>query len=202
MKSQLQEYGAVTKQASLLESRKLAWVCVGIMLLCVLISLPITPILWRFMVNTFGQRFNSIAYAASILLIIGFAVYMIRHRERFGISHYLLLGGLALFYFYLLKYQCHFPAERFHLIEYGLLAYLTFRALRFDFPRTMAYGLAFLLTSAFGILDEGIQYLLPNRVCEFRDMMTNVIASGLGLVVVSVLFRKDACDAPSREVSK
>ncbi len=168
----------------------------------ILISLPINPILWRFMLNTVGRRFNYIGYVVSIALIIAFIAYMIRHSERFGVSHYLLLGGLTLLYFYLLKYQCQFPAKRFHFIEYGLLAYFSFRALRFDFPAATSYALAFFLSSAFGVVDESIQYVLPNRVCELRDMMMNAVASALGLAFVAILRSKGAHGALSQEVSK
>jgi VanZ family protein len=110
-----------------------------------------------------------------------------------------LLAVFATVYFYLLRYHCRFPAERLHLMEYGLLAYLSYRVLRFDFPRASAYVLGFLLSSGFGFMDEVIQYFLPNRVFELRDVVTNVAASALGLLVVGVLLRADSSGDSRRE---
>ena len=100
-------------------------------------------------------------------------------------------------YFYLLKYQCKFPAERLHLVEYGLLAYLLYRALRLYLPSGKAYIFGFLIASGFGFLDELIQYILPNRVFETRDVMTNVLAAGLGLLALRIIINPD----PTRDGS-
>jgi len=73
------------------------------------------------------------------------------------------------------------PAERLHLIEYGVLAFLIYRALILDLKKPWAYGGAFILTSLIGWGDEGIQYLLPNRYYEFRDVCLNSASAALGL---------------------
>jgi len=78
------------------------------------------------------------------------------------------------------------------LAEYGLLAYLVYKALRHDFPETKAYIIGFLIASGFGFLDEVIQHVLPNRVFEMRDVMTNVLAALLGLLMARALLRPGA----------
>ncbi|UCD56953.1 MAG: VanZ family protein, partial [Candidatus Hydrogenedentota bacterium] len=176
-----------------------AWSYAVVMMACILISLPITPILWRAGAKTLGPHFDTTGYVVLLLIIVGFAIHMIRHRHRFGILGFLLLSALALVYLCLLKYHCRFPAERLHLMEYGLLAYLLYKALRFDLPRAKAYLLGFLISSAFGFFDEVIQHILPNRVFEVRDVMTNLIASALGLLVVAVLLRAKSPPILQRE---
>ncbi len=179
-----------------------AWIYAGIMMICILISLPTTPILWRAGLRTVGPHFNAVGYVAFLVTALGLAVYMIRRRPKTGIFGFLALAGLAVAYAYLLKHHCKFPAERLHLIEYGLLAYLLYRALRPDFTRAVAYALSLLISSGFGFLDEIIQHVLPNRVFELRDVMTNLLASALGLLVVAVLARVNSSEALSSGVDK
>jgi len=110
--------------------------------------------------------------------------------------------GFGLVYFYLLKYQCRYPAERLHLIEYGLLAYLSYRALRLDLPEMRAYVSSFFIASGFGLFDEAVQYVLPDRVFEVQDAVTNVLAAAVGLMVVRVLLRPGASRDSFSEVER
>jgi glycopeptide antibiotics resistance protein len=177
-------------------TRLRAWFYVSLMLGLILITLPLTPILWRAGTKGLGRRLDLLGYVALIVAILFVLMYMIRHRARFCGFHFLLIAALAGIYFYLLKHQCRFPAEKLHLLEYGVVACLFYRALRTDFPSAKSYVLAFLMSSGFGFLDEIIQYLLPNRVFEIRDVMTNVAASALGLVVLALLITADRHETP------
>jgi VanZ family protein len=47
--------------------------------------------------------------------------------------------------------------------------------------------LALLLTVFIGVLDEGIQYFLPDRVFDTNDMLFNVIAAGGAIGGIMVL---------------
>lgn len=190
------------KANSVEHSRLRAWTYVGSMMVVILITLPITPILWRAATKVFGPEFNAIGYVVFFLAFIGFGIYMFLRRSKFDAVGLVSLIGFALVYYYLLRYHCQFPAERLHLLEYGLLAYLLYRAFRMNFPKAGAYALGFLIASGFGFLDEAIQYILPNRVFEMRDVMTNVFAAGVGLLAVAVLLRPDSARLPLHEADK
>lgn len=83
------------------------------------------------------------------------------------------------------------PEERTHLVEYGLVAVLVHLALlerrangaRVRWPA----GLAFVVTALFGILDECIQFLLPGRVFDVRDIGFNVLAAMGAVTSVAAL---------------
>lgn len=76
--------------------------------------------------------------------------------------------------------------ERTHLIEYGVVAALIHMALleRDDNgrPVSMPAALAVGATAVLGLLDEGIQALLPNRVFDIRDVFFNALA---GFMIVA-----------------
>jgi len=77
--------------------------------------------------------------------------------------------------------------ERTHLIEYGLLATFIFQALEERDQNNRKVPLIPLITigatSFFGLVDEVIQALLPNRIFDIRDVGFNVIAA-----VIAVFF--------------
>jgi glycopeptide antibiotics resistance protein len=161
-------------------------------MLAILISLPLTPVLWHKARLSFGTSINGIAYIILALIAVLLVLYMLRRRKRFGIFSFLSLVGLSVAYAYLLRYQCKFPAERLHLVVYGLLVFFLYEAFRLDFSNVGSYAFAFIFSSIFGTVDELVQYLLPNRTFEIRDITTNILGSALGLIVIAILVRMDA----------
>ena len=73
------------------------------------------------------------------------------------------------------------PAERTHLIEYGVVAAFIHEALRERAKNGRRVPLPALLalvaTALLGWLDEGIQSLLPNRVYDIVDVGFNALAA-------------------------
>lgn len=165
-------------------NRRRAWIYVASMMICILLTLPTAPILWKTALKIIGPSVNDVGYLLFLFIFAGIGFFAGKRFTGTNARPLSLLFVFALAYFYLLKYVCHFPAERLHLVEYGALAYLLYRALRLDFSLRKAYVFGFLIASAFGIIDELIQGVLDNRVYETRDVAINVISAGLGLLVV------------------
>jgi VanZ family protein len=84
------------------------------------------------------------------------------------------------------------PEERTHLFEYGLVGVFIYQALcerarnggRVPVPAIIAV----ILTTILGWVDEGIQWILPNRVYDWRDVGVNALA-GLMAAGASVMLR-------------
>lgn len=95
------------------------------------------------------------------------------------------LGGLA---------SLDYPEEKIHFIEYGLLAVLIFKALRFDIKGFPCFVYAFILTLGLGWIDEGIQYVLPNRYYQIQDVVLNGISGALALVIMFVIEKESVHD--------
>jgi alpha-L-fucosidase 2 len=79
------------------------------------------------------------------------------------------------------------PEERTHLIEYAVVAAFMYQALveRRRNGRTVPApdAVTVLVTALLGLIDEGIQWLLPNRVFDVRDVFFNFLA---GVMFISV----------------
>ena len=87
--------------------------------------------------------------------------------------------------------------ERFHFAEYGFLALLYHRVWR-DRSAAAALLLAFLAVFMVGTLDEGIQWFVPIRVGEWRDVLLNSVAIICGLAFSVALQRSGAHVQPGR----
>jgi len=134
-----------------------------------------------------------------LFALAGGAVLLALVRLRPGLRQWLALAGVGVGYAAVLPFAIA-PEEQIHLLEYGLLGGLIYEALRtrlrasgnperrqrplaLRFPAATALA----LTTALGWIDEGIQYLLPNRYYDLRDVAFNAIAGGLAILAMAVL---------------
>lgn len=85
--------------------------------------------------------------------------------------------------------------ERVHILEYGLLALLFYWALRPAAGAT-ALLLAGVAAATVGVVDETVQWLVPTRVGEIRDVLLNWAAVGTGLVAAVSLMPPDSRAGP------
>jgi hypothetical protein len=72
------------------------------------------------------------------------------------------------------------PAERIHLIQYGLLCLLCTEALSDRLSGWRLHLLVVAMVIAAGIGDELVQWVRPNRVGDLRDVAINGLAALLG----------------------
>jgi len=123
--------------------------------------------------------------AFSVIFIV---LVFVRKKHIRKTPTYLLLFLVMIGYFFGMT-LLSIPEERLHFIEYGVLAFLIYRALILDFKNGRSYFAAFVITSFIGLGDEGIQYLLPNRYYQFKDVCLNSASAVLGLALVYVIYR-------------
>ena len=104
-----------------------------------------------------------------------------------------MLGVTAVYL--LLFLRTVLPEERTHLMEYGVLGLLIHEALaerasqgrRVPLPPMFAV----VATAVLGVLDECIQWLLPNRVFDPLDILFNLLAGTLSIgAVVSLAWAR------------
>jgi VanZ family protein len=123
--------------------------------------------------------------AVVVLLIRDFMRRRPTRRER-GIALLLIVAYIVVFVW------MDRAEERLHLLEYGLVAAFFYRALserrkagrKLWMPPAAA---AVLMTAAAGWIDEGIQYLVPSRTYDLRDVVFNALAGLLAVVAITSL---------------
>ncbi|MCP4401922.1 MAG: sulfatase-like hydrolase/transferase [bacterium] len=85
-----------------------------------------------------------------------------------------------------------YAGEKVHFLEYGFLALLLCKAFSYRVKDKSAYLLSLLLVYLIGMTDEGIQWALPQRVGEYRDIWMNFTSGALALLAVLLVIRPRA----------
>lgn len=133
-----------------------------------------------------GQSFATVlgaAVAAGIGLAFVYAFARIRDRQiaRYGA----LVAALAVGVGYALLARTGNPevdaVERFHFVEYGLVTFLFYRAWRPAGDGALIW-MPVLAAMIVGTCEEWLQWFIPARVGEVRDVLLNLIAIGCGLL--------------------
>ena len=163
------------------------WVVVLLYTLLIFLFLPVFPTLWDIVSRqlpgmTRGTHYGIIALV--VILFTGFLLFYGKHRSP---GFYIWTFAVFLGYGVLIFFVCKYPAERFHLLEYGVLVILVYRALVTRIKTARIYLFVILYTFGVGLIDELIQALLPSRVYDTRDIAINWAASLLaaGLLVAA-----------------
>lgn len=135
---------------------------------------------------------NDVAAALFVaaLLMAGAAVVAVAFETRpTGAQVGVLLGVAAV---YLMVFQrIAIPADRTHLFEYSVVAVLIYQALR-ERARNgrrvpMPPVLAFAATTLIGVVDEGLQALIPDRVFDPIDIGFNTLAAFMAITALLTL---------------
>ena len=178
-------------------ARSKAWGLALVYIAFVYSTVPLMPQIWR---RLHEHTEGAVRYLG-IVAVLGAGAWLLRRAwmrlGRRSWRPYLGLAAVLALYGYLLAVYARFPSERLHLVEYGFMGYVLFRALRLDMPVRWAYAVAWGLTLAVGFGDECIQWALPQRFFELKDVQLNAVAGGLGLALVRLV--SDPRDEPRRE---
>lgn len=127
---------------------------------------------------------GAVLFILSCLLVLGAVVTQGLKARPGGAEIGVALGVAAV---YLLVFvRMAVPAERTHLVEYGVVALFIFEALterisqgrRVPVPALLAIG----ATALIGVLDEGIQAFIPGRVFDPLDMLFNTLAAVMAVL--------------------
>lgn len=122
------------------------------------------------------------ATAAAVLAALMIAAFRIRNRRRWRFTGLLvaIAGGVAYGRLVATGNLLVDVVEHVHFIEYGLLAWLFYRAWRpLDSGASIIWSL--LAGTLVGIVDESTQAFIPGRVGEAHDIFLNAAAVSCGL---------------------
>ncbi len=164
------------------ERRVRAWLLALVYIGVVYATIPIFPQLWH------GLRIHtgdSIRHTGSVIIgaIAIWSAWRLHKRvQGKQVGPYLLYAILLVAYIALLIRFGQFPAERLHLLEYGFMGVLLLRARTIDRPaRVQDFVICWGLTVLIGCGDETIQWVLPQRYFELKDVGLNAVSCALGL---------------------
>lgn len=174
----------------------LGLVWVGVLFLCMYYGRSVAP--W------FEGASGRWAMAFLAAAGLGFAAWVIwrlvrltpEERAGRGIGALLCLVGMGL-----LAWWQPLLIERSHLLLYGVLGVLAWRAVghwRAGWPRFLW---AALLCGLVGLADEAAQHIHPQRMFDIRDVVTNGASATLAMAAVALLGPRKAPPAARHDVS-
>jgi choline-sulfatase len=142
-----------------------------------------------FLLYLLWTRTHLVARLLVFGVIVGLYSYMLSPEVRDSVHAWTRLVGYTGEFLASLDIYPIVAAEKVHFLEYGLLGLLLCKTLCFHIKDKTAYLLALALVYLIGMTDEGIQWALPNRVGEYRDIWLNIVSGALAIVAVWLVIR-------------
>jgi len=138
------------------------------------------------LVERFGPQSLDILYVVFIAAgVIFLCVCLRRFRGARLVKSLIALCVAGCMYAYYLT-SIKYAIERIHFLEYGVLGALVCATLGRRMARLGAAISAVNIVYWIGLGDETIQHLLPDRVGEIRDCITNLVSGALGAALVFI----------------
>mgnify|MGYP001809161909 CR=1 FL=1 len=165
-------------------SKKTLWILIIFYVFFIYISLPFFPTFidtLRLFVSKESLNFLSLALTILFFLMLSIWVYKKNYKSQ---QFFLVISPLLLLTFLSLNLEVW--VERMHFVEYAFLGLLISRAVKVINLQGIIYTV--FLVTMFGAVDEIIQWFLPNRVGDMRDVFMNSIGGLSGLWLGRFLF--------------
>ena len=140
----------------------------------------------RFMENLFGK--GILLTITAVFVVFGVCVfkkYVFREKKN-RLQRFILFSLVTGLYTWRLL-SLHVHVERFHLIEYGILAVLVCFGAMESKQEWLSLGWGLAAAWFVGLSDEFYQWWLPSRVGEWRDVVINIQSGVLGLLSLGLL---------------
>jgi len=172
-------------------SRKWRWLIVILYVIAIYAFLPFGSRLWIYILTRYGKNGSYLGIVLIFMVGIYFLYYLIFRKQVRNIYPYISFFLISLTCVALLKYICIFSAERFHLLMYGALSIIVFWAMKPDVKRKVIYAYTTLMVFAVGGVDEVIQFFLPMRFFDVRDIFLNWASSTLGILFIIFVLKPE-----------
>lgn len=160
--------------------RLISWLWAFLCILAIFFVIPLARTIQNFISARWGSSFFGYAVLAVIgtvsVILLFFLFFRLKIRE---VSNYLWLLLVTVLYVYFTIQLWDVPVEAIHFLEYGLLGFFLFRALKFNIRDKSIFFIAFLIGSLVGIFDEILQWIVPLRLWDIRDVGLNALSCGL-----------------------
>lgn len=157
-----------------------AWLWVALCTLAIFLVVPLARTIQSFVQARWGGSLFGytvlVVAGSTFLTLICFLYFKLKIRSP---SNYIWLTIITGLYVYFTLKLWKVPVEAIHFLEYGLLGFFLFRAFRLTTKDKSIYLSAFLFGSLVGILDEIIQWMVPLRYWDIRDVGLNALSTAL-----------------------
>jgi hypothetical protein len=167
------------------EHERLSWLLAAAWMALILASIPTARRLQLWVTEHLDRR---LFLLATLAVLAGGGIVIARalwpRRRAMGVGQGLCLGATAGLMAWLAWSLRANPEESLHVVEYGILGWLLLRACSHRFRDPAVYLLAGALGAVVGTLDECVQWVIPERYWDYRDLLINGGAVALVQILV------------------
>ena len=165
-------------------SKNRLWLLIIVYVLFIYVSLPFFPAFISTLRGFISKELlNLLSLVLSISFFLMLSIWI--YKKKYKLNQFILIISPLLLLTYL-SLSLDVWVERIHFVEYAVLGLLISRAVN---VRTL-HGIIYTgcLITLIGALDEIIQWFLPNRVGDMRDVFMNSVGGLSGLWLGRFLF--------------
>ncbi len=187
------------------ENEAVSWIFVLFWVLIIYTTIPFARSIQRYVVESFDRQlftaFVLTSVAVATVLMVVYVIRLYRTTPSKAWKQIAWLFGISVIWvFFTLMLKTN-PEETLHLVQYGVLGLLLFRALSHRVKDTSIYLSALLLGAIIGTMDEVIQWITPERFWDFRDVWINTISGGLMQLMIAFGLRPSVISGKIQRVS-
>ncbi len=140
---------------------------------------------WTIWKDVFGLK-NLILFISLLCLLAILAILYKNIKSGFNIKRMLFVLAICIAGF-IFAWRQPYLSEKAHVLEFALLGWLAMQDLSKENRDLLKASLiALIFVIIIGCLEEGYQKLLPWRVGELRDIITDVISGMFGIILNSL----------------
>ncbi len=173
----------------LMQNKLFVWSLIGCYVTFIYSTLYIMRPILNFLKATLNSYLNLSVGVMFLIILSLVLVHIISNREHYSVNQYLWFSFISCLYG-LVIYILELPEEQVHFIEYGILSALIYVALTHNVNNKSIYFLSAIIVFVFGTIDEIIQWVLPNRCFDIRDLVMNGIAGTLAQLLIAMVIKK------------
>jgi len=161
------------------------WLAVGGWSALVLATVPLARAIEGVVEGLWGEQ----AFLVAVLAMIGAGLALVtralRRVGRLSPGRSAWLVAVGAIYVTTTWSLRDTPVEAVHFVQYGVLGALAFRALAHRIRDSGVYLAATGVAGSVGIVDEGVQWALPGRYWDLRDIGFNFLGAALAQVAIA-----------------
>lgn len=166
----------------------ISWLLVAAWVLVIMATLPFARAIRDALKDVVGDGIFIVAVVIAIIASAGLAVAHLGRTNSLKSANVFWL--IVVFATILtLSARVQYPIEAVHFVQYGVLGLLAYGAFAHRIYDLGVYAAAMLFCAIIGIVDETIQWALPDRVWDIRDIGFNAMAGCLAQFGVALGLR-------------
>lgn len=155
----------------------------AIYLLSIYLTLPFTPDIILLLATKIGWK--NLSWLLNGLLIMASGIVLILLYQSLKLCTW-IWAGLPVLGLGVLASTMEKAVERIHFLQYALFGLLLFLAMGKPTGKKRLWVLVGVFLA--GLLDETIQWVLPNRYWDIKDVATDFLGGALGVWLTVYLF--------------